>query len=298
MTVPDQRGKVVVITGANSGIGKETAVMLAAAGASVLITSRDAERGKAAIDEIVRRSGSDAIAAVDLDLSSFESIRSAAEKILERCDSIDVLINNAGGILTELTTTVEGFEATLGGNHVGHFLLTDLLLERLRASAPSRVVTLSSIAHRGARGIGEDDFFPQAGYNGTRAYAKSKLANLQFARELARREREAGSGVTSFAVHPGGVRTGFGGDGDTGGIVGLGIKLIRGLSISAESGAAASVHTATAPGIEPKSGAYYQRSVAGNYGPVVEAKPTAAARDDEACRELWVLTEKVVAAAS
>lgn len=298
MTVADQRGKVVLITGANSGIGKETAVMLAAAGASVFITSRNAERGQAALDEIRRRSGSDSVALIDLDLSSFASVRSAAATVLERCDALDVLINNAGGILTDLTTTDEGFEATVGGNHVGHFLLTDLLLEVLRASAPARVVTLSSIAHRGARGLSEDDFFPQAGYNGTRAYAKSKLANLQFARELARREREAGSGVTSFAVHPGGVRTGFGGDGDTGGVVGLGIKLFRGLAISAESGAAASVHTATARGIESKSGAYYQRAVAGNFGPVVEARPTAAARDDAACSELWVLTEKLVAAAS
>jgi len=298
VTVADQRGKVVLITGANSGIGKETAVVLAAAGATVVITSRNPERGQAALDEIRTRSGNTSIDSVDLDLSSFASIRAAAKTVLERWDRLDVLVNNAGGILTELTSTEEGFEATVGGNHVGHFLLTDLLLERIRSRAPSRVVTLSSIAHRGARRVAEEDFFPQAGYNGTSAYAKSKLANLQFARELARREREAGSGVASFAVHPGGVRTGFGGDGDTGGIVGLGIKLFRGLSISAESGAAASAHAATAPGIEAKSGAYYQRTVVGNYGPVVEARPTAAARDDAACRELWELTQKLVAAAA
>lgn len=297
MTIADQHGKVVVVTGGNSGIGKATAITLAAAGATTVITSRDPGRGEAALADIRQRSGSADVHLVALDLSSFASIRAAAAALLERWDRLDVLVNNAGGILTEPGTTDEGFEATLGGNHIGPFLLTDLLLERLRASAPARVVNLSSIAHRGAAQVVEADFFPSDGFAGMRWYSKSKLANLQFARELARREVEAGSGVTSFAVHPGGVRSGFGGDGDAGGIIGLGIKLFRPFAISAETGSAASVHAATAPGIEPKTGAYFQRLVAGNFGPVIESSPSAAARDDDACRELWALTEKLIAGA-
>ena len=298
MTIADQRGKVVLITGGNSGIGRETAVMLASAGATTVITSRGGGRGKEAVADISARSGSDDVHVLALDLSSFASVRESAAAMLERWDRLHVLVNNAGGILTEMSTTAEGFEATLGGNHVGPFLLTDLLLDRLRASAPARVVNLSSLAHRGAGKIEEADFFPQAGYAGMRAYSKSKLANVQFPRELARREREAGSGVTSFAVHPGGVRSGFGADGDTGGIIGLGIKLMRPLSISSATGAAAPVYAATEAGIESNSGAYYQRVLGGNFGPVVEARPTAIACNEGAGRELWDLTAKLIAAAS
>ena len=298
MTVPDQKGRVTLITGGNSGIGRETAVALAAAGATTVITSRNRAKGEEALADIAARAGSGEVHLVDLDLASFASIRAAAAEVLARWDRLDVLVNNAGGILTEQSVTEEGFESTLGGNHIGPFLLTELLLERLRASAPARVVTLSSIAHRGARSpLAESDMFPSVDYTAMRAYTKSKLANVQFARELARRERERGSGITSFAVHPGGVRSGFGTDGDTRGVLGVLLKAARPLSISSATGAAASVHAATAPGIEPKSGAYFQRAVGGNFGPVAEMRPTALARDERAGRDLWAITENLIASA-
>src|SRR5215210_7803412 len=148
----DMSGKVVLITGGNAGIGKEAAVGLASMDARVVITSRNQERGRAARDEIVERSGNADVDVMPLDLASFRSIRAAAN------ERLDVLVNNAGLILRRRTETEDGFEATFGINHVGHFLLTDLLLDRLKASAPSRVVVVASMAHKGARrGLDFDD---------------------------------------------------------------------------------------------------------------------------------------------
>ena len=151
-------GKVVIITGGNTGIGKEAAVGLAGLGARVVITSRNEERGRSARQEIAERSGNDSVEVMSLDLASFTSIRSFAADVLDRFDHVDVLVNNAGLILHHRAETQEGFEETFGVNHLGHFLLTDLLLERLRASAPARVVVVSSDAHKGARqGLDFDD---------------------------------------------------------------------------------------------------------------------------------------------
>src|SRR5262245_19245272 len=145
----DMNGKTVVITGGNSGIGLEAAVALATMGARVVITARNAEKGRTALERIRQRSGKETVEVRPLDLASFESIRSFARTWLEGESRLDVLLNNAGGILSDRRTTVEGFELTFGAHHLGHFLLTDLLLDQLRASAPSRIVNVSSIAHRG-----------------------------------------------------------------------------------------------------------------------------------------------------
>src|SRR2546430_6128948 len=215
----DMAGKVVVITGGNTGIGKEAAVALAGRGAQVVVTSRNEERGRSARQEIAERSGNDSVEVMSLDLASFRSIRSFAADVLDRFDHLDVLVNNAGLILRQRAETQEGFEETFGVNHLGHFLLTDLLLERLRASAPARVVVVASDAHKGARqGLDFDDLQAERKYRWAKAYSKSKLANIYFTRELARRLDR--TGVTVNALHPGFVRSEFGRGGDLGGIYG------------------------------------------------------------------------------
>ncbi len=292
----DMSGKVVLVTGGNTGIGKETAVQLAQKGATVAITSRDAAKGAAAAADIAKRGNTSDVKVFSLDLGSFASIRSCADEVLAGLNRLDVLVNNAGGILSEPVETKEGFEATLGGNHLGHFLLTSLLIDRVRGAGTGRVVTVASLAHRSGHRIGEDDFSVQDGYQAMRAYGTSKLANIQFARELAKRENESGGDVTSFAVHPGGVRSSFGRDGDTKGIMAIGMVLIGPFMISSATGAAASVYAASQPGLESQSGAYLQRSFAGgNYGPVRISRPSSLARDESAASDLWELSEKLIA---
>ncbi|MCH6555787.1 MAG: SDR family NAD(P)-dependent oxidoreductase, partial [Chloroflexi bacterium] len=166
------QGKTVLITGANSGIGKETAVALARAGATVVFTSRDPEKGEQAAADIRQRCGAD-VTLMPLDLASFPSIRALADDFLQRYDSLHVLINNAGLILTERTETEQGFETTFGVNHLGHFLLTQLLLDRIKASAPARIINVASDAHRFARsGLDFDDLQLTNSYGGMQAYGR------------------------------------------------------------------------------------------------------------------------------
>jgi retinol dehydrogenase 12 len=214
--------------------------------------------------------------------------------VLERFDRLDVLVNNAGLILTDRRLTADGFEMTFGVNHLGPFLLTQLLLDRIKGSAPARIVNVASFAHQQARGgIRFDDLQSERGYSGMAVYSRTKLANILFTRELARRLE--GTGVSTFAVHPGGVRSGFGKDGDAKGLVGLGVKLGAPFFISAKAGAGATLHAVTAPGIEDRSGTYFSRRLFGNWGPVVPTKPAAPGRDDEAARRLWEVSEELIA---
>jgi NAD(P)-dependent dehydrogenase (short-subunit alcohol dehydrogenase family) len=280
-------GKNVVITGGNTGIGKEAAVGLAGLGARVVITSRNEERGRAARDEIVERSGSQAVEVMPLDLAGFRSIRSFAAEVLARFERLDVLVNNAGLILLRRRETEDGFEETFGVNHLGHFLLTDLLLERLRASAPARVVVVASNAHKGARrGLDFDDLQGERRYRWMDAYNKSKLANIYFTRELAR--RLDGTGVTANALHPGFVRSDFGRGGDLGGVYGWGIKYLASpFAISPEKGARTTIHLASSPDVEGITGGYIYKCR--------PATPSAVARDDDAARRLWDMSEQLVA---
>jgi NAD(P)-dependent dehydrogenase (short-subunit alcohol dehydrogenase family) len=293
LALPDQTGRTVLVTGANTGIGFETAAALAEAGARTVITARDPDKGEAALAAMRARTGGD-LHLVRLDLASLRSVREAADVVLERFDRLDVLVNNAGLILTERRITTDGFEMTFCVNHLGPFLLTRLLRDRLVAAAPARIVNVASVAHQQARkGLDFDDLQAERSYSGMAVYSRTKLANILFTRELARRLE--GTGVSAFAVHPGGVRSGFGRDGDAGGIVGLGVKAAAPFFISPKAGAAASLYAATAPGIEDRSGAYFARRLFGNWGPVVETKPSSAARDDEAARRLWEVSEELVA---
>jgi NAD(P)-dependent dehydrogenase (short-subunit alcohol dehydrogenase family) len=295
----DMNGKVVLITGANTGIGKETAVQLAQQGATVAITSRSMEKGAAAAAEIAKRAKISDVKVFPLDLASFKSIRACAETVRTELPRLDVLVNNAGAIIGDQRQTEEGFELTLGANHLGTFLLTSMLIDKVRAAGAGRVVILASIAHRGAPGVVEADFGHQENYRGMTAYSKSKLANILFARELAKREKEAGSDVSSFAVHPGGVRSEFGLGGDLNPLMQAGLRIVSYMPfyISASAGAGASVYAATQPGLESQTGTYLQRSLYGNWGAVKITQPSRAAQDDAAATALWELSEKLIASA-
>ncbi len=282
-------GQVVVVTGGNSGIGKEAAVAMAAMGATVVITARDQAKGDQALDELRYRSGRDTVEVMALDLSDFASVRAFAAQVVDRHDRLDVLVNNAGGILSQRLETVQGFEMTFGVNHLGHFLLTDLLLDRLKDSGPSRVVTVSSIAHRYAlRGLSYADLQSTHHYWSMDAYAQSKLANVLFTRELAR--RLDGSGVTANCLHPGVVRTGFGSSDDTTGLERLAMLAGSPFFVNATRGARTTVFLASSPAVAGRTGGYYVRCR--------EHRPSSVARDPEAARHLWQISEQLIADAS
>ena len=201
--IPDQSGRVCVVTGANSGLGLETARALAAHGASVVLAVRNPDKGAEAVARIRAATPKADLSVQRLDLSSLDSIRSAARELRDNTDRIDLLINNAGVMYTPRQETADGFELQLGTNHIGHFALTGLLLDRLLPVEGSRIVTVSSIAHRILSRIDFDDLQAQRRYNRIAAYGRSKLANLLFTYELQRRLTEAGAPTEALAAHPG-----------------------------------------------------------------------------------------------
>ena len=193
-------GKVVIITGANSGIGKETAIDLAKRGGKIYIACRDIKRGEDALTEIKLESKSENVYFLQLDLASLDSVRDFSQKFHELESQLHILINNAGVMACPKADTKDGFEMQIGTNHLGHFLLTNLLLDLLKASIPSRIVVVSSILHRIGR-INKRDFNCEKSYSKWFAYGQSKLANILFAHELA--HRLEGTGVTINSLHPG-----------------------------------------------------------------------------------------------
>lgn len=281
--------KTVIITGGNAGIGKESAIAIAATGARVFFTSRDSARGAEALAEVKERSGSTQVELLSLDLASLASIRSFAATIASATDRVDVLLNNAGLLQTQRSMTVDGFETTFGVNHLGHFLLTDLLGGILAKTAKqfgeSRVVVVASNAHKFARnGVNFDDLERRKNYSGMGVYGESKLANILFTNELS--QRFAGTGVTANSLHPGYVASRFGRDGDTGRLdwaVALGAQLF---AISPEKGAATSVFVATSDSVANKTGGYYEKSRL--------KKPSSQALDNEAAKRLWEISAELV----
>ena len=272
-------GRTVVITGGNSGIGKETAVALARDGARVIIAARDPVRAAAAVDDIIARSGSTSVERVGLDLASIASIRDCAAVLATKTDRLSVLINNAGVILRRRQTTSDGFEMTFGVNHLGHFLLTELLHGLLEQGAPSRIVVVASDAYKGARrGLDFADLnLEHSRYGPFKAYCRSKLANILFTRELAR--RLDGSGVTANAVHPGIVATRLARDGDGGPLADVAMTLVRPFFSTPEQGARTSIYVASAPELESITGAYFAESL--------PAATNRHALDMTAARRLW-----------
>jgi NAD(P)-dependent dehydrogenase (short-subunit alcohol dehydrogenase family) len=204
--IPDQTGRVAVITGANTGLGYETAAALAAKGAHVVLAVRNLDKGKDAAALIAKRNPGADVTVQELDLTSLDSIRGAADQLRSEHDRIDLLINNAGVMWTPKSTTKDGFELQFGTNHLGHFAFTGLLLDRLLPVAGSRVVTVSSTGHRIRAGIHFDDLQWERSYSRVGAYGQSKLANLLFTYELQRRLAPRGTTIAA-AAHPGGSRT-------------------------------------------------------------------------------------------
>jgi len=277
------QGKTVLITGGNSGLGLATAGQLGKRGARVVITARDAERGQAALRELSERYAVKA-ELMQLDLASFASIHAFASEFLASHERLDVLINNAGLALSDRRETVDGFEYTWGVNYLGTVLLTKLLLDRLRACAPSRIVNLSSAAHVGARkGIDWDDLDRKRKYDG-QAYCQAKLALIYYSRDLARELR--GSGVSVYAVNPGFVATRFGQDGDASGFMKVFFSLGKYWMSTPDHGARTTVFAATEPGLETESGSYLD---AGRV-----AKPSRIARDDAPIARLREVTERML----
>jgi NAD(P)-dependent dehydrogenase (short-subunit alcohol dehydrogenase family) len=286
---PDLTGKVIVITGANAGIGREAAVFLARMGATIVMTSRSELRGGRAREFVRSRSrAGDRIVLLDLDLASFASIERFAERVLDRFDRLDVLINNAGAIISDRRETADHVEMTFGVNHLGHFYLTQLLLDRLRASAPSRIVNVSSVAHR----LGSMQWADLEGagyYNGTTAYNQSKLANVLFTMELARRLPPGD--VAANCCHPGAIRSGFAAREDTSGPERFMFVVARPFELTPRRGARPLVFLASSPKVAGVSGTYWS----GGYVPGVHRHaPSAQGRDPEAGARLWARSEEMV----
>ena len=278
-------GRRVLITGGNTGLGKETAVALARIGANVVFTTRDTQKGAAALTEIQARSGSRAVEVMELDLARLDSVREFASQFGQRYDRLDVLVNNAGLLLGSRRETFDGYEMTFQVNHLGPFLLTTRLRDQLVAGDRARVVNVASAAHASARrGLDFDDLQSTHRYRTLSVYAKSKLANILFTRELARRWDE--SGITANAVHPGFVASDFGRGGDMGRFAGLAYPVIRVLARTPEEGARTQVYVASAPELEGVTGGYWAKSA--------PATPSPAALDDAAAARLWEASEQLV----
>jgi NAD(P)-dependent dehydrogenase (short-subunit alcohol dehydrogenase family) len=273
------REKVFLVTGGNSGIGKETAVELAKTGATVVIVARDRARGEKALEEIVARSRG-RVSLMLADLSSQKDVRALAREFASTHARLDVLVNNAGAVFGERHLSADGIEMTFALNHLGYFLLTHELLDLLRASAPARIVNVASDTHRSAS-IRLDDLQFERDYMSFRVYGHSKLANVMFTYELARRLE--GSGVATNALHPGVVATNFGNSG--GALMRWGIRLVRPFFISAEKGARTSVYVATSPEVEGVTGKYFANER--------ETPSSPASYDVEAQRRLWAESERL-----
>jgi retinol dehydrogenase 14 len=251
MTSADMKGKIVLITGATSGIGRETAMGLAGMGAKMIMLVRNEGKGAAMVREIKERTGNGESLFIKCDLASLDSVRRAAQEFESGHERLDVLIDNAGLVLGKRQVTVDGFEKTFQVNHLSHFLLTNLLLDVLKKSSPSRIVIVGSEAHESAH-LDLDDLMLEKGYSAFKAYGRSKLANLLFCYELARRLE--GSGVTANCLHPGVVRTRFGRG--LGGVSGL-YPLLYPFMKSPRRGAITSIYLASAPEVAGISGKYF-----------------------------------------
>jgi NAD(P)-dependent dehydrogenase (short-subunit alcohol dehydrogenase family) len=277
------QGKICMVTGATSGIGKETALGLAQMGATVVIIGRDRARGEAAQSEIKTKSGNNEVDLLLADLSSQESIRRLAESFLQKYTQLHVLINNAGVFMLTRRETVDGLEMTFAVNQLAPFLLTNLLLDVLKASAPARIVNVSSDAHE-AGYIRIDDLQSEKQYRFMRPYGQSKLAVVLFTYELARRLQ--GTGVTANCLHPGFVATNIGqsGVGSVGRAV---VKFIfSNLGISPEEGAKTSIYLASSPDVEGVTGKYFVKSI--------PKRSAAISYDETLQRKLWEESARLV----
>ncbi|MEP6822223.1 MAG: SDR family oxidoreductase [Chthoniobacterales bacterium] len=280
---PMMRDRVCLVTGATSGIGRVAATALAGMGATVLLAGRDRGRGDAAVAEIRRRGGTAEF--LQADFSSLRAVRELAAEVRSRHSRLDVLLNNAGGVNADRQLTADGIERTFAVNHLATFLLTEELRELLVASAPARIVTVSSEAHRMLQTLDFDNLQGEKSYKGFRAYAVSKLANVLHTHELERRLH--GSGVTANCLHPGVVRTGIWGA--TRGVLRLLTFLAQPFMISAERGARPLIRLASDPECAVLSGRYFLKEK--------EAPSSPLSYDTEIAGRLWETSAALIAAA-
>jgi NAD(P)-dependent dehydrogenase (short-subunit alcohol dehydrogenase family) len=273
-------GKVVVITGATSGIGRIAADRLAEMGARLVLVARDRARGEAVLGALRAPAGAAAHSVHYADLSRLDQVKRVGAEIAAAEPRIDVLINNAGSIFGARSVTEDGLERTFATNHMAYFVLTECLMERLKAAAPARVVNTASDAHKG-RSLDFADLQNERSYGAQKAYGRSKLANILFTRELAR--RLAGSGITANCLHPGFVTTGLGQRDNAlfGAIVWFAMRFAG----RPEPGAETIVHLAASPEVAGISGEYFYDRC--------PARPSSAARDDETARRLWEESERI-----
>ena len=283
MRLPEgaMEGKVVLVTGATDGLGKETALTLAGAGATVVAAGRDPRKTATTVHDLVRETGNTSVDGLVADLSSQDQVRGLTREFLDRYDRLDVLVNNAGAIFERREETEDGIERTFAVNHLAPFLLTNLLLDVLLESAPARVVTVSSVGHRSAR-LDFDDLQNARGYEANRAYAQSKLANVLFTYELARRLE--GTGVTANAADPGRARTNIGTNNRSARAY-LQLLAHRAMAESVERGARTSIYLASSPEVEGVSGAYLAD------GNQVPSSP--ASYNKAVARRLWRVSEEL-----
>ncbi|XP_043960037.1 retinol dehydrogenase 12, like [Gambusia affinis] len=274
-------GQTAVITGANTGIGKETAIDLAKRGARVILACRDMEKAQTALTEIIKSSGNDNVVSMKLDLSDTKSIREFATNLHQNEQKLNLLINNAGVMVCPYGKTADGFEMQIGVNHFGHFLLTYLLIDLIKSSAPARIVNVSSMAHSWGS-INLEDINSEKSYNKSKAYAQSKLANVLFTRSLAKRLE--GTGVTTYSLHPGVVQTDlwrhlsaperfF-------------MKIAKPFTKDSVEGAQTTIYCAVEPSLEKESGGYYSGCAPANC--------CAAGKDDVLAQKLWELSCKML----
>jgi NAD(P)-dependent dehydrogenase (short-subunit alcohol dehydrogenase family) len=272
--------RIGVVTGASSGIGLYTALGLARTGMRVVLAGRDRARTEAARRFVTERAGSDRVEIALADFSRLAEVRRLAEELLAGHDRLDLLVNNAGLMSSQYRTSADGFELTFAVNHLAPFLLTNLLLDRLKASSPARIITVASRAHRGQR-LDLGTIGKGADWGQMKAYGRSKLCNILFTRELA--SRLAGSGVVATCLHPGVVATGIG---QHGGLIELGWRLAKRFMIGPEKGAETSLFLATVLDPAPFDGGY----VVGK----TLARPDPAALDTGLARRLWDESARMV----
>ncbi|MBV9996856.1 MAG: SDR family oxidoreductase [Caulobacteraceae bacterium] len=278
------QGKVVVMTGATSGIGEAAAESLARMGAKIMLVARDPERAEATLAKLRRAGPGVEHGARFADLSTIAGTRRVGAEIAAAEPRIDVLVNNAGAVFDRRQETREGLEMTFALNHMSYFVLTCALKDRLIAAAPSRIINTSSSAHR-AGAVDFDDLQLKGSTNALPAYGRSKLCNILFTRELAR--RLAGTGVTANSLHPGFVATRFGSD--FSGLLRMVMPAARVFALSPEKGAETIVYLASSPQVANQTGLYFERCA--------PARPTAAAQDDAAAARLWAESERLARAA-
>ncbi len=274
--------KTILITGASTGIGLHSAIGLAKLGAKIVMVGRDQERTTQAVELVKSQTGNQAVSYLLADLSSLKEVRKLAQEFKNKYDALDVLLNNAGAIFLTRKVSVDGYEMSVALNHLNYFLLTDLLLDILKSAPSARIVNVSSRAHYRGH-INFEDLQSQHGYNGMRAYSQSKLMNVLFTYELARRLQ--GTHITANCLHPGFVASNFAGN--NGWFARAAMKFMSG-RISVEEGAQCSIYLASSPEVEGVSGKYF------NYD-TQETRSSDESYNQSIAKQLWTVSEQLVA---